>query len=329
MHIVSMCNYSAEKKHCGQPIFREFYVNLQVKFIIMGKLTIHTTNYLRSGYEENDITAEDYISAIAIFDEQGNLISENTYNADTTLQSAVTTSFNENHQPLVVNNYDGEGQLCERVTNVYEDNRLVEQKVCYGEDMPEYSTRLVYENDLLVRRDCYDEDEFSYTERKLSYNDKAQLVKDVEFDEDGNEMYVVVNEYDEEGRLIARTRDEVQQHDRRSVNFEYDERGNKIKDLIYNYDEALIAKIYSRYDEENRLVELEEEDLDHYRLTKYEYEGKNPVKISMYDKEGKILNWVAYTYDNHGRVLTQEAYANDEVNPSVCRLVSHVSYTRE
>lgn len=302
---------------------------MQVKFIIMQKLTIHTINYLRSGYEENDITPEDYISSIAEYDAQGNIISENSYNPDATLQSATVTEYDDNHHPLLVKNYDGEGMLCEQASFVYEDGRLMEQKVCYGEGMPEYTTRMVYENGRLVRRDCYDEDEFSYTERKLSYDEKGQLVKDVEFDEDGNEMYVTVNQYDEKGQLTGRVRDEIQQKDRRSVAFEYDENGNKIKDLIYNYDEMLIAKMYYRYDADNRLVEEEEEDLDHYRKTCYEYEGEKPVKISVFNKEGNLQSWTAYTYDEQGRILTQDAYANDEVNPAVCRLMNHTDYTRE
>jgi YD repeat-containing protein len=295
----------------------------------MRKLTIHTINYLRTGYEENDITPEDYISSIAEYDDQGNIISENSYSPDATLQSATVTEYDDNHHPLLLKNYDGEGVLCEQISSVYENGRLVEQTQCYGEGMPEYTTRMVYENDRLVRRDCYDDGEFSYTERALSYNEKGQLIKDVEYDEDGQEMYVTVNEYDENGRLINRVRDEVQQKDRRSAAFEYDERGNKIKDLIYNYEETLIAKIYYRYDEENRLIEEEEEDLDHYRKTCYEYEGEKPVKISVFDKDGNLQSWTAYTYDESGRIQTQDSYANDEVNPAVCRLMNHVDYTRE
>jgi hypothetical protein len=295
----------------------------------MRKLTIHTINYLRTGYEENDITPEDYISNIAEYDAQGNIISENSYNPDATLQSATVTEYDDNHHPLLLKNYDGEGMLCEQISSVYENGRLIEQKQCYGEDMPEYTTRMVYENDRLVRRDCYDDGVFSYTERVLSYNDKGQLVKEVEYDEDGNEMYVTKSEYDANGRVIGRVRDEVQQKDRRSVAFEYDERGNKIKDLIYNYDDALIAKIYYRYDDENRMIEQEEEDLDHYQLTTYEYEGSKLVKNSAYDKDKNLLSYTTYTYDAEGRVLTQDSYAKDEVNPSVCRLMNHTDYTRE
>ena len=295
----------------------------------MGKLTIHTINYLRTGYEENDITPEDYISSIAEYDDQGNIISENSYNPDATLQSATVTEYDDNHHPLLLKNYDGEGVLCEQISSAYENGRLEEQTQCYGEGMPEYTTRMVYENSRLVRRDCYDDGEFSYTERTFDYNDKGQLVKDVEFDEDGNEMYVTTMQYDESGRVIARTRDEVQQHDRRTVNFEYDEQGRKIKDLIYNYEETLIAKIYYRYDEVNRLIEEEEEDLDHYRKTCYEYEGEKPVKISVFDKDGNLQSWTAYTYDEKGRIQTQDSYAKDEVNPAVCRLMNHVDYTRE
>ncbi len=296
----------------------------------MPKLTIHTINYLRTGYQENDISPEDYIASILEYNEHGFVTAENNYNADASLQSASTTQYDDQNRPIVVCQYDAEGTLCERVVNSYNDaGQLAEQKMCYGEGLPEYATRYVYENGLLLRRDCYDEGVFVNTEKKYEYDDHGRVIKEMDFDEDGNPLYVVVNQYDENGRLASYTRDEIQQHDRRTFAFEYDERGNKIKDLIYNYDEALIAKIYTKYNENNQTVEVEEEDLDHYRLTKYEYEGLNLVKMSVFTKEGQLISWSAYTYDPQGRVLTQENYALDEVNPSSCRLMSHIDYIRE
>ena len=61
----------------------------------------------------------------------------------------------------------------------------------------------------------------------------------------------------------------------------------------------------------------------------YEYDGKNVVKVSVYDKDKNLLSYTTYTYDEEGRMLTQDSYANDEVNPAVCRLMNHTEYTRE
>lgn len=296
----------------------------------MPKLTIHTINYLRTGYQENDIAPEEYVASILVYNEHGYVTAENSYNADASLQSATTTQYDDQNRASVVCQYDAEGTLCERVTNSYnEAGQLAEQKMCYGEGLPEYSTLYVYENGLLLRRDCYDEGVFVNTEKKYEYDDQGRVIKEIDFDEDGNQLYVVVNQYDENGRLASYTRDEIQQHDRRTFAFEYDERGNKIKDLIYNYDEALIAKIYTTYNENNQVVEVEEEDLDHYRLTKYEYEGNNLMKVSVYGKDEQLQTWVAYTYDADNRILTQENYAPDEVNPSTHRLMIHIDYIRE
>lgn len=296
----------------------------------MRKLCIHTVNYLRTGYLEGDITPEDYVSAILEYNDKGSVVSENNYNADATLQSATTTQYDEQDRPSVVSQYDGEGMLCERISNFYlADGKLSEQKVCYGEGLPEYATRYVYENGLLMRRDCYEEDEFLYSEKKFEYDAQGRLLKDEEFDEDGNKLYSVVNNYDENGKLSGYTRDEVQQHDRRTYVFEYDEKGNKVKELIYNYGESLIAKVYSTYNEQNLLLETEEEDLDHYRLTKYEYEDNNLTKVSVYGKEDQLLSYVIYAYDAERRLLTQDNYACDEVNPSLCRLMTHIDYRRE
>lgn len=296
----------------------------------MKKLTVHNINYLRSGYEKDDITTEDYVEAILEYDDNGNLISENHYNPDATLLSATTSRYDEKKRPTEVRQYDGDGNLCECVVTVYrEDGQIQEQRMNYGEGMPEYGTRYVYDNDRLIQRDCYDEDEFSYTEKTFEYDGFRRVSEETDFDEDGRKLYVTANKYDENGRLIESTRDEVQQHDRRTYAFEYDAVGNKIKDLIYNYDLSLIAKVYYTYNENNQILSQEEEDLDNYKMTKYTYEGNNLTKISVYTKDESLVSWVDYQYDAEGHVLSQEAYAPDEVDPSEHRLMVHIDYTRE
>lgn len=300
----------------------------------MKKLTITTINYLRNGFEKDDITKEEFISNVLIYNENTLPIEDSSFNADGSLQALTRTVFDEKKRPVEVVQYDGDHELCEKLTNRYDENgHLVEQRQCYGEGMPEYMTRFVYENNLLMQQDCYDCDEdeaqFSYTEKKYSYDEKGQRIKEIEYDEDGNELYITVNQYGENGVLVSQTRDEIQLHDRRTYTFEYDERGNKIKDLIYNYDEALIAKIYTSYNEYNLPTQVEEEDLDHYRLTQYEYDGKNPIKMSVSDKQGNIITWSAYSYDSENHIVAQDNYVQDEVNPAECRLASRFEYTRE
>lgn len=296
----------------------------------MPKLTIHTINYLRTGYQENDITPEDYVEAIMEYDDKGNVISENHYNADATISSATTTEYDEKNRPVEVRQYDGDGYLCECVVTLYnEDGQIQEQRMNYGEGMPVYVTRYVYENGVLVRRDCYDEDGFTYTEKTLSYDECKRVSVETDFDEDGRKLYIAANKYNEAGQLVECIRDEVQLHDRRTYAYEYDAEGNKTKDLIYNYDLSLIAKVYYTYNDNYQLLSQEEEDLDNYKMTKYTYEGNNLMKIAVYTKDESLVSWVDYQYDENGRVLVQEAYACDEVNPSEHRLMVHTDYIRE
>lgn len=300
----------------------------------MKKLTVRTINYLRNGFEADDITKEEFVSNIISYNEKGLIAEDSSYNADGSLQARTTTEYDEQNRPLEVAQYDGDEMLCEKITNSYDtDGHLIEQRQCYGEGMPEYGTRYVYENNLLIKQDCYDFDDdeaqFSYTEKKYAYDEKGQRIKEVEYDEDGKELYVFVNQYDENEVLISQTRDEIQQHDRRTYNFEYDEKGNKVKDLIYNYNEALIAKIYTSYNENNQPTKVEEEDLDHYRLTVYDYEGRNLVKMSVLDKQEEVLMWTSYEYDAEGHIAVQENHVRDEFNPTECRLASRFEYTRE
>ena len=77
------------------------------------------------------------------------------------------------------------------------------------------------------------------------------------------------------------TKIEVLEKDKRTYDYEYDERNNRVKELIYNYNDELISKSYTKYNDENRVVEVEEEDLNQYKLTQYQYDV---IKVSILDK---------------------------------------------
>lgn len=290
---------------------------------------IHT-NYLRSGYGENDITQELFTEAEVAYDENGNILTERHFTPNGELESRVENSYDAIGHTVESAQFDSFDELCQKNVFYYGEDGKVARKGCYyGEGSPEYATVYVYENERLVREDAYDEEEFVSTEKAYEYDENGHVASTTEYDEDGNVLYRTTDEYDTAGRLAKRLREEPQEHDSRTFVFAYDEQGNKTKELMYNFDGKLIAKAYYRYDEQGHNVEMEEENLDIFRLTKYEYDGDNCVKISQFDKDRMILSYSLYEYNDNGDVVRIENHVRDEVNPSVLRIASSIEYQIE
>lgn len=291
---------------------------------------IHT-NYLRSGYGENDITQEQFTEAEVTYDGNGNILTELHYTPKGEVESRVANTYDSNGRPTESAQYDSFDELCQKNVFYYDDEtgRLSRKGCFYGEGSPEYATVYVYENDRLVREDAYDEEEFSCTEKSYQYDEAGHNTQTTEYDEDGKVLYRTTDEYDSEGRLAKRLREEPQEHDSRTFVYAYDEQGHKTKELMYNFDGKLIAKAYYRYDEQGHNIEMEEENLDIFRLTQYVYEGDNCVKITQFDKEKMALSYSSYEYNDNGDVVRIENRARDEVDPSALRIVSSLEYQIE
>ncbi len=298
----------------------------------MGKVApkfvrVTNTNYLRSGYGENDIKEEKYLEAEITYNQDGNILQETHFNAEGAVESKVETSYDEAGRAVESSQFDEFGELCQKNVFYYDENNEIARKGCYyGEGSPEYATVYVRENGRVIREDSYDEDDFSFTEKSYEYDDAGHPVLTTEFDEDGNVLYKTAEEYSQSNLLVKRQVDEPQQHDRRTFVYEYDENGRKTKELMYNYDGKLIAKAYYRYDDNGNVIEMEEENLDIFRLTQYVYEGTNCVKISQFDKEKVILSYSTYAYNDNGDVVRIENHIRDEVDPSVLRTASAIDY---
>ena len=102
-----------------------------------------------------------------------------------------------------------------------------------------------------------------------------------------------------------------------------------MKDLIYNFDMKLIAKVLRTFDAEGHQLEIVEEDLDSYRRIKMEYDGNLVVKNTMFDKNGEITGWAEYEYDENGKESLAREFIHDEVEPENFRMLRETTYVRE
>ena len=290
-------------------------------------INIIQINYLRNGYDKGEITEERYKEAELKYNEANKVVSEEHFNADGSRNLLTVNQYDETGKLLLQSEfYDADNEMVQRTRYRYdEQGRMVEEMLCYGENFPEYGSHYIYENNLLVRQDAYDEDEFAYTEKTFEYQG-ILMSKETDFTEDGEKQYLIEQEFNEQGLLIKRIRHELLDKDRRTYVYEYDDRNNKVKELILNYKGELIAKIYWVYNENNQVIEVEEEDLDHYKKLKYEYNGNLVSKVEEYNKEDKLQQWIACHFDDVGNLLKSETYHFDEIDPETHRLVNEIRY---
>ena len=294
----------------------------------MKSLKIIKKEYQRVGYDAQDIEILEFTEVYAEYNENGQLISEKRFDPDGTLNTLTVNSYGENGELLQTESYDVDNILLQKSVNQYDENgRLVVQTNYYGNASDEYVTKFVYEGENVVRQEVYVNGKLDYVEKTTDYKDGLPETV-TENDDYGNPMYIHHYKYDTNGRVSVYTRDEVQNNDRRTYEFTYNDNGNCVKELIYDFDMMLIAKIYRTYDEQGRQTETVEEDLDTYRRITMEYDGDHVVKNTMFDKNGEITGWAEYEYADDGRQSMAREFIHDEVSPEHFRLLRETFYER-
>lgn len=128
--------------------------------------------------------------------------------------------------------------------------------------------------------------------------------------------------------LIKTVRDEVKDKDRRTYELFYDDQNNKVKELIYNYKDKLIAAQYIRYNDKNQEIEIEWEDLDHYRKTIQAYDGDLLILSEYQDKNGTPTHRTEYFYDDQKNLLLLKRYELEKVYSNALQLVQETFYER-
>ena len=290
---------------------------------------IYKKEYQRTGYDENDITVCEYMEVNTELNDHNQILREERYDSDGELNTLTINTYNDQLLLIQMEQYDGDQILLQKSINYYNDKQqLVQQSNFFGEDPNEYVTQYVYDEDgNLLRVEMYDDDELDYVEKYMEY-ENGILVKESENDDYGRTLYVSQYAYDDNGLLSKHIRDEIQNKDRRTYEYQYDDNGNCVKELVYDYGNSLIAKIYRTYNEHNRLVLTEDEDLDNYRQIKMEYEGDKVVKNTILRKDGTIVGWAEYEYDDNGKERLAREYVPDEVDSSKFRLMRETRFER-
>ena len=279
------------------------------------------TEYIRTGYGEDDITEQQFVESETRYSEAGNVLEERRFTADAVLDSLVINEYDDQNRVVVSSQFDENEELTQKNTFEYlPDGKVLKKASFYGEGSPEFSTHYVYENGSLVREDSYTDDDFDSTEKTYEYDEAGRLTCQTDFDEDGKTLYRLRQMFNENGLLQERIVDELQANDRRHYVYEYDEKGQRIKELVYNFNEKLIAKIYYVYDEAGHVTQSEEENLDRYVRLVYTFDGDFCTKIEQFDKADALVSWTEYVRSDDGKMLTSKTFIKDEVNPEHLRL---------
>ena len=137
----------------------------------MKSLKITKKEYQRVGYDAQDIEPVEYTEGYAEYDDRGQLLREERYEPDGTLNTLTVNTYNEDGLLMQTEQFDVDDILLQKTVNKYDDKkRLVAQSNYYGDASEEYVTKFYHDEEgNVVKQEVYVNGELDYVEKVSTY----------------------------------------------------------------------------------------------------------------------------------------------------------------
>jgi hypothetical protein len=225
-------------------------------------------------YSSNGEIEEKYVNK---FDEAGNLTEEISYLTDDEIAEHKTYEFDtenkiirafkhyaDGSKDLIHYNYDGSGNICEKITVDAENE--IESKEVFEWKEKFLAKRSLYEFNELISEESniYDDkgnrienikwlSEEGNTRMEYSYNDNNEIVKLLTYNDEEKLVNKTVYSYNERGQIVKSDYESVRS--KNSTSIAYDERGNAIEQIEANEKGEINNQAIRKYNDQNEVVE--------------------------------------------------------------------------
>ncbi|MCO6498610.1 MAG: hypothetical protein J5I50_13230 [Chitinophagaceae bacterium] len=171
----------------------------------------------------------------------------------------------------------------------------------------------------ITQRDI--QDGATRTTREISYlsSNKSKIKRELDY-WNTNATMEYVYEYDDKGLLKSVKTTPYNKKDFfESVNYEYDEMGNKIKEVHHSKDKEVYYSYTYQYDKEGNNTGKQALDPDGKLETRYEYKYENGklVEEKEFDADEKLHTTKEYKYDDKGNVSQEKEISGEDGSASV------------
>ncbi|MBP6513064.1 MAG: hypothetical protein KA347_10370 [Bacteroidia bacterium] len=261
------------------------------------------------------VTEQDAIPEVLTQEEEYNdknlLVLEKKYNMDGEIEEVHSFTYDEQGRLLNHLLEIPEDGISERfVTSHNADGNPTLIVKYYGDDEGEKTEYVYGTNAQVVKIMRYDADGEFEAEEDLEYDDQSKLmVRRITSPVEGNKCYRF--SYDEKSNLIKE--EDFDENDQLSayVEIDYDEEERETYVSRFNEAGKMISQLLTEYDAQGRIVRKIAKS-SNVRITSFEYDEQGRViEESLSDQNDFVISRTRLTYDDDGRIAEETIYETD------------------
>lgn len=264
---------------------------------------------LRSTSEQDDLP--EVLTNEEEYNDKNLLVLEKKYGMDGELEEVHSYTYDDSGRLQIHLLEIPEDGIAERfVTTRNGDGNPTMIVKFYGEDEGERTEYIYGENAQVVKIKRYDADGEFEAEEDLEYDDQSKLmVRKIVSPMDGNKYYRF--SYDDRSNLIKE--EDFDENDQLSgyVEIHYDEENRETYVSRFNEDSKMISQLLTEYDDLGR-VKRKIAKSSHVRITSLDYDEQGRViEESLSDQNDFVISRTRLAYDDEGRIAEETIYETD------------------
>jgi hypothetical protein len=259
------------------------------------------------------IEANSYTASLNEYDKNGNLIKSSSYTHGEEVHEFYEYTYDADNNLTEELCYMDENELAEHKFITWNEQKLpAVEKVVYQEDGSENTTYFAYnENKLLTKKKVVDQDDELEEYDTYEY-ENDRLICEKKFDSDKNLVFTKKYNYDEDGNMTAYEYSSTDEYDYQRSEYYYNENGERVKTLRYNYKDQLIEKNIVQFDDKGNITELIEENQRSNKITRLYYDdNNNQIKQEEFNEDEILITSIERTFTTDNKLMESLVYTQN------------------
>lgn len=272
---------------------------------------IFKTDLVNVGIGQGQREIAPYLYSHTEYNPEGKVIMQSIFSPSGLVVEKNTTEYDHAGRPIRESYYAEDAEPSEIVTFEYDESgRVTNSKKLYG-DGSEDITSYVYnnENQLIEKITETEEGEIEMRETFAYSNGKPVSYKVT--DCDGEALLCETFEYNDKGLTILHIRDSDETGEYFKLQTEYNDAGQKVKEMIFDIDDNLVETIYFEMNEVGHIVHTVTQSGSYRkeRINNFDSRG-NDLGYEEINAQGDSAVKVEHQYDTENNPVATRVFIN-------------------
>jgi antitoxin component YwqK of YwqJK toxin-antitoxin module len=263
---------------------------------------------------EGSKLAEEEIKEILIseteYDNSKNIVKDIAFNPDGNIDHRYEYIYNENGKVSEEILYYENNEVADRKKYEYDEKGNVIKELVFYEDETYDTIHYSYNAEMNLIEKTTLSYEGETDEKEIFEYSKGKMILNAIFDGEKKKFYETTYKYNEAGKVTEVTEWDSDTNKKTRTESTYDANGNLVKQLRFA-DETLIAKMIFTIDENSRVSQVNDEDVNHKNTIKLLYDEKgNMIEETEYNFKNELNHKITRTSNEHNDVLISHVYVD-------------------